>query len=194
MQRRRRYTGAAPALLACRAMLDMLRDLVAHKGWADAAMLRAGRTNEPAAADHEVLALLHHVLLANRFWLLTVAGLPFVLETEARTSSSFDDLVDRYRVSHAQEVSWFAGATVGDVARVLEAPAIPGGRCRVMDAWTQVCLHSQGHRSQCAKLLRRHGGVPPTTDYIVWIGQRAAARWTEGAVRTFTHAVHEGAS
>lgn len=160
-------------------MLDTIRDLVAHKGWADAAMLRAVRSNEPAAADPDVLALLHHVLLANRFWLLTVSGRPFVLDTEARTSDSLDELIERYRANHEQELAWFAVASAADspLERMLENPQIPGGRCTVSDAWAQVCLHSQGHRSQCAKLLRRHGGVPPTTDFILWVTKRPAAAW-----------------
>ena len=50
----------------------MLRDLVAHKGHANAAMLAAIRDSAAAAADQELTRPLHHVLLANRFWLLTV--------------------------------------------------------------------------------------------------------------------------
>ena len=159
-------------------MLDMLRDLVAHKGYADAVMLRAIRSNEAAAADSEVSALLHHVLLANRFWLLAVIGTAFVLDEESRTSSSFDELVQRYRINHEQESAWFSGASATELARVLEAPSIPGGRCGVSQAWMQVCLHSQGHRAQCAKLLRRHGSEPPTTDFILWVEARPAAIWT----------------
>jgi hypothetical protein len=77
-------------------MLDMLRDLIAHKGHADAALLTAIRQHPTAASDPELWELLHHTLLANRFWLLTVLGLPFVHEDEARPSSSFDALIHRY--------------------------------------------------------------------------------------------------
>ena len=82
-------------------MLEMLRDLVAHKGHANAALLTAIQHNAAATSDPELLELLHHILLANRFWLLTVLGLPFVHEDEARRSASFDALVDRYRVASA---------------------------------------------------------------------------------------------
>ena len=53
-------------------------------------------------------------------------------------------------------------------------PLIPGGRCSVMQAWLQVCLHSHGHRAQLAKLLRAHGGEPPVTDFISWLATRPA--------------------
>lgn len=158
-------------------MLDTLRDLVAHKGYANAALLRAIRQNAGAAADPELSELLHHVLLANRFWLLTVCGLPFVLENEARRAGSFDELVQRYAATQDQESAWLAAATEGDLERILEDPQIPGGRCSVAQAFLQVCLHSHGHRSQAAKLLRLHGVVPPTLDFILWLASRPIADW-----------------
>jgi uncharacterized damage-inducible protein DinB len=158
-------------------MLDMLRDLVAHNGHANAAMLGAIRQNDAAVADTELGELLHHVLLANRFWLLTILGLPFVLDEESRPSSSFDGLIQRYARTHEQQSAWLANATDADLARVLERALIPGGQCSVAQAFMQVCMHSHGHRAQCAKLLRRHGGAPPTTDFILWLASRPTAAW-----------------
>ncbi|MFN7914840.1 MAG: DinB family protein [Vicinamibacterales bacterium] len=158
-------------------MLELVRDLVAHKGHATAALLQAIRANDAAASDADVLALLHHILLANRFWLLTILGMPFVQEAEAAPADSFDDLVARYHRTHEQETEWLSAAAEGALARLLIDPRIPGGRCTVAEAFVQVCLHSQGHRSQCATLLRRHGGVPPTTDFIVWVAGRPEAEW-----------------
>ena len=53
-------------------MLEMLRDLVAHKGHANAAVLGAIRQNDTAVSDPELCELVHHILIANRFWLLAV--------------------------------------------------------------------------------------------------------------------------
>ncbi len=153
-------------------MLEMLRDLMAHKGHANAALLTAIRQNPAAASDPELWELLHHILLANRFWLLTVLGEPFIHEDEARPSPSFDDLIDRYGRTQAQELAWLATATEGDLARTLDDARIPSGRCSVVQAFVQVCMHSHGHRAQGAKLLRRHGGVPPMTDFILWLADR----------------------
>lgn len=158
-------------------MLAMLRDLVAHNGHANAALLTAIRQSDAAVADTELGALLHHILLANRFWLLTVLGSPFVVEDESRSASSFDALVQRYRTTHEQQSAWIAAATDADLARVLENALIPGGRCSVAQAFTQMCMHSHGHRAQCAKLLRRQGGEPPMTDFILWLASRPAAEW-----------------
>jgi uncharacterized damage-inducible protein DinB len=158
-------------------MLEMLRDLVAHKGHANAAVLDAIRQNDAAASDPELCELLHHVLIANRFWLLTVLELPFVFEDESRPSSSFGALIQRYCSTQEQESTWLSGATEADLGRVLESPLIPGGKCSVSQALMQVCMHSHGHRAQCAKLFRRHGGVPPMTDFILWLASRPTAEW-----------------
>ncbi len=150
-------------------MLAMLRDLVAHKGHANAALLEAVRGNGAAPADRELWDLLHHVLIADRFWVLAILERPFVHDDEARPSESFDALVDRYAGTQALEEAWLEAATEDDLARVLENALIPGGSCSVAQALVQACLHAHGHRAQCAKLLRRHGGVPPPSDFIAWL-------------------------
>jgi uncharacterized damage-inducible protein DinB len=153
-------------------MLAILRDLVAHKGHANAALLQAVRQNDSAASDPEIRQLFDHMLLANRFWLQTINGLPFAVADEAHRASSFDAMSERYESIRAQEIAWLGVATEEDLTRTLENPMIPGGKCSVAQAFLQVCLHSHGHRAQCAKLLRQHGGVPPPTDFILWLASR----------------------
>ena len=155
-------------------MRDVVADLITHKHDANAALLEAIRPAPAAAADEAVLELLHHVLIANRFWLLTVCGEPFVHEQEARRSPSFEALAARYARLEIEESTWLATAASEDLHQTLESPLIPGGRCSVMQAWLQVCLHSHGHRAQLAKLLRAHGGEPPVTDFISWLATRPA--------------------
>jgi hypothetical protein len=48
-------------------MLEMLRDMMSHKSDANAALLSAIRQHGAAAADAEILSLMQHALLANRF-------------------------------------------------------------------------------------------------------------------------------
>lgn len=158
-------------------VLETLRDLVAHKGHANAAILRAIGENQAAAADDELIGLLHHILLANRFWILVILGLPFAVETESRRSDSFGELVQRFSDTQEQESLWLGRAAESDITRVLRDPQIPGGHCSVAEALLQVCLHSHGHRAQLARGLRRHGAVPPTTDFINWLTTRPAAEF-----------------
>ena len=63
--------------------------------------------------------------------------------------------------------NWLAGWRTAD----------PGGGCSIAHAYVQVCMHSQGHRSQCATRLRSLGGKPPVTDFIVWLKDRPAPNW-----------------
>jgi uncharacterized damage-inducible protein DinB len=85
--------------------------------------------------------------------------------------------VARYRDTHVLEQAWLERIDESGLARTLESPYLPGRRVSVSEALMQVCLHSQGHRSQCAARLRALGGAPPTLDFIVWLKDRPAPVW-----------------
>lgn len=153
-------------------MLQMARDLVAHKGYANTLLMGAIRDQPNAAVDTEILALLHHMLLANRFWFLMINGQAFDLERERAAPASLDALIQRYGSTQREEDAWMARASAADLERTLEHAMIPGGRCTVAQGVMQVCLHSHGHRAQLAKMLRRHGGTPPMTDFILWLSAK----------------------
>lgn len=154
-------------------MLTLLRQLIAHKGFATTALLEAIRQTPSAVDDAGIRRLLEHIRVSNRFWLLTILGTPFDHAVEGLASASFAALTERMGDLQRREEQWLASATEGDLERVLSDPLIPNGRCRVSEALIQVALHSQGHRSQCATLLRRAGGEPPVTDFITWVRPRA---------------------
>ena len=155
-------------------MLQMIRDLVAHKGHANTLILNAIGNHPNAAADPGIVGLLHHILLANRFWFLTIRGERFDLERETAAPAALDELIDLYAATQREEEAWMARATAEDLERLLENQMIPGGRCTVAQGIVQVCMHSQGHRAQLAKMLRRHGGTPPMTDFILWLSLRGS--------------------
>ena len=159
-------------------MLGMLRDLVQHKAWASAALLTAIRDNETAAADENLRALLHHIILANRFWLLSCLGQVFDIDAESRVPESLNAITDQYRATHTRRMANGSGTSSSPISRaVLDDPLIPGGRCSVAQAYMQVCMHSHGHRAQGAKLLRSLGGKPPATDFILWLKDRPSPDW-----------------
>jgi uncharacterized damage-inducible protein DinB len=158
-------------------MLGMLRDLVQHKAWASAALFTAIRKSDTASGDDALRALLHHIILANRFWLFSCLDRPFAVEQESRMPGQLAGIVDLFRETHDLEAEWMSAAGESDLSRRLEGPLIPGGSCSIAQACMQVCLHSQGHRSQCASRLRSLGGQPPVTDFIVWLTDRPQAQW-----------------
>lgn len=158
-------------------MLALVQDLVRHKAFANASLLRAVRQHQAAAHDEELLKLLHHVILANRFWLALILGRPFRHEEESRVPETLEAIAEQYRETHALESEWIASAVEPDLTRVLETSFIPGRSFTVAQALTQVCLHSHGHRAQCSMRLRLLGGTPPAVDYIHWLGERPTADW-----------------
>ena len=160
-------------------MLLMLQDLIRHKGCANASLLGAIRRHEAAAQDVELRKLLHHILVANRYWLAMIADLPFVLEEETQVPESLEILAEQYRITHVREVEWIDQATEADLTVKLESPFIhkSGQSCSVGQALMQVCMHSQGHRSQCSMKLRELGGTPPSMDFILWLNERESPDW-----------------
>lgn len=158
-------------------MLEMLRDLVEHKWHSNAALLKAIQAHEKAAQDEELLKLLHHILLANRFWLTLSMQLPFSVAEESVVPESLALLVANYQKTCVQEREWVRQLHEADLARRLETSFIPGSTFSVAEAMMQICMHSQGHRSQCATMLRRLGGTPPATDFILWLKERPAVDW-----------------
>ena len=69
-------------------MIGMFQDLVRHKAYANASLLSAIRRNGKAADDAALRTLLHHIILANRFWLLSCLGQPFAIDEESRVPGS----------------------------------------------------------------------------------------------------------
>jgi uncharacterized damage-inducible protein DinB len=159
-------------------MLGMLRDLVHHKAWASAVLLAAIRKSDAASDDDALRTLLHHIILANRFWLFSCLDRPFAVDEESRIPGSLAVISDLFRATHAMEAEWVSHVDDSGLARVLEGPLIPGGCCSVAHAYMQVCMHSQGHRSQCATRLRALGGEPPGTDFILWLTDRPSPHWS----------------
>jgi uncharacterized damage-inducible protein DinB len=158
-------------------MRAMLQNLIRHKWYADASLLVAIRQNDRAAQDHDLCRLLHHSILANRFWLMQNLGRSFELKEESRIPESLEAIVTRYRETYIEELQFISHLAEADLDNQLESPFIPGGRCSVAESVVQVCMHSHGHRSQCASRLRLLGGTPPVLDFIVWLKDRPAANW-----------------
>jgi uncharacterized damage-inducible protein DinB len=155
-------------------MLDMLRDLIYHKNYANAALLNAIAENEPASVDTELRHLLHHIILANRFWVALLAGEPFDIDKESGVPESLQAIAALYRETQEREVRWISGLQQPDLDRKVVTPFIPDRSFSLAQAVMQVCLHSHGHRSQCAARLRSLGGNPPPMDFIAWLKDRPA--------------------
>ena len=158
-------------------MLGMFRDLLQHKWYADSRLLSAICSNPAAANDPELCTLLHHTIVANRFWLALSLDRPFDHEREALVPGVLEDVLKSYEETYRQERAWIEVLNDAVLARRLETPFLPGNTFSVAEALMQVCLHSHGHRAQCAKRLRVLGSVPPTLDFILWLTERPSPDW-----------------
>jgi uncharacterized damage-inducible protein DinB len=75
----------------------------------------------------------------------------------------FVKTLDPARAEEFTEVPWFK----------------PPAKITVRQALTQAAMHSHYHRGQNATRLRELGGVPPTTDFILWLHKgQPDAIWT----------------
>ncbi len=158
-------------------MLETLRDMIRHKNYANAALLNAIAQFEPAAKDPGFPRLLHHIILANRFWLSLFMGERFDLAGESKAPESLGEIAAMYRQTEEQETAWAGSLRETDLERVVATPFLPEQQFSVMEGVLQVCLHSHGHRAQCAARLRDMGGSPPAMDFVFWLKQRPMARW-----------------
>jgi uncharacterized damage-inducible protein DinB len=113
--------------------------------------------------------LLHHILVANRYWLLLTLGQPFIDEQEERVPESHAGLANQFRQTEQLELDWLPRATSSELDRQIQPRALPGTTVSVAEAMTQVALHSHGHRSQCATRLRALGGTPAPMDFVLWV-------------------------
>jgi uncharacterized damage-inducible protein DinB len=160
-------------------MLPAIQDLVQHKNYANAVLLSAIRGYEKAAGDNELRVLLHHILLANRFWLFLFLDRPFDVSSESRVPETLELLERLYRDTHAQEIEWIFGIREADLDRMVRTSFLPDRSFSIAQGLMQVCMHSHGHRAQCATRLRILGGQPPQMDFILWLKDRLVAEWPQ---------------
>ena len=150
-------------------MLALIDQLIRHKWWANHNLLRSVEQCAAAADDPELRKLLHHILVANRYWLLLTLGQPFFDENEKRIPESHAALTAQFAETERPELDWLSRSTPEELDRQIQPRALPGTTVSVAEAMIQVALHSHGHRSQCATQLRTLGGTPAPMDFVLWV-------------------------
>ena len=158
-------------------MIALFRDLFHHQAYADALLLTAIRRHEVAAKDQELRTLLHHILIAHRFWLHLCQRKPFSVEAENVVPATLDEIITGYKETQELENVWLKELEESDLIRTVESPFLANRKVAVSEGLMQVCLHSQWHRAQCAMRFRMLGGEPPSLDYILWVKERRDPVW-----------------
>jgi uncharacterized damage-inducible protein DinB len=168
------YCGAPQSYHHC----VNFRDVFAHQAWADASLLTAVQAHVPSQEDEWLQSTLHHIVSVQRYFLSRFLDREFDRETERRPPGSFGDLVRLFRATHEEELALVGRLSEADLERRFELPFLRT-EFTMADGLTQVVMHSQNHRGQCLRYLRKHGAEPPTLDYILWARDRAAPAWPQ---------------
>ncbi len=152
-------------------MHDYFRHLFAHAAWADRRVRDALRaTPEPA----EALRLFAHVLGAEHVWLSRLHGTPAAHPVWPNlTLDQCAALADENAAGYA---AFLAALGPDGFARVVQYRTSAGVAYAntVADILTQVATHGSYHRGQIAREVRRGGGTPADTDFILFVREQSA--------------------
>jgi uncharacterized damage-inducible protein DinB len=155
-----------------------LQSLFAHQAWADASLLSAVHAHPPLLEDEWLQKTLLHMVGVQRYFMSLFLGRPFDREKESQAPASFGELVERFRAANDEELAFVGGLSSAGLERRFELPFLKT-EFAVVDGLTQVVMHSQNHRGQCLRYIRKHGAETPTLDYILWAKDRPAPAWPQ---------------
>jgi uncharacterized damage-inducible protein DinB len=158
-----------------------LSELYAHQEWADAEHWRALEAHPAALQDKAIRERLMHIHLVQHgfLWVTALEKSEFAFK-KLEDFASMADLKTYAREGLTALREALKGTDEGRMDEIIEVPWFkPALRISVRHALTQAAMHSHYHRGQNATRLRELGGVPPGTDFIVWLRDRQpAARWS----------------
>jgi uncharacterized damage-inducible protein DinB len=158
-----------------------IEELYAHQEWADAEHWRAFEANPAALADKAICERLVHIHQVQ-YAFLWMAG-PRTSGFEFKKLEDFSGMADLKSYAHKYH------SAVRELLRQLDQTALeeildapwfnPPVKLSRRQALMQAAMHSHYHRGQNATRLRELGGVPPMTDFIIWLRKgQPAAQWS----------------
>ncbi len=161
-------------------MISYLDELYAHQEWADAEHWRAFEAHPAALADKAIRERLLHIHLVQHGFLWITS--PQRSEFAFKKLEDFPTMADlkNYGRQGLEEMASLLKKTDADrMEQLIEVPWFkPALKINVHQALTQAAMHSHYHRGQNATRLRELNGVPPMTDFIVWLRDgQPAAKW-----------------
>ena len=152
-------------------MPSYLDELYAHQEWADAEHWRAFEAHPTALKDKSLYERLHHIH-AVQHGFLWITG-PRTSAFEYKKAEEYPDpaALKKYAQQGLTGLrERLRTATPEALEEVIEVPWFqPTLKISRRQALMQATMHSHYHRGQNAMRLRELGGVPPTTDFILWL-------------------------
>ena len=174
----RRTTGVHSGFLPEVLVSTYLEELYAHQEWADAEHWRAFQTFPQALEDKTIRERLLHIHVVQHAFLWLTGP-----RTEPFSVKRFEIIVGMAELKECGQqglarLKEFV-KSVGPAEEIIEVPWFqPPAKISIRHALMQAAMHSHYHRGQNATRLRELGGVPPTTDFIVWLHKgQPSATW-----------------
>jgi uncharacterized damage-inducible protein DinB len=158
-----------------------LNELCAHQAWADVEHWQALDAHPAAIADRAIRERLLHIHLVQHgfLWVLGPRTSPFAFKKleDFASTGEFKACARHYHAEMDQLLHSILAARLNEM---IEVPWFqPPLKISVRHALTQAAMHTHYHRGQNATRLRDLGGVPPGTDFIVWLRDgKPAAKWS----------------
>lgn len=147
-------------------MIAQLEHFLKYNAWANARAIASIRTvpdENPKALDP-----LSHLLIAERFWLHRIQGLP---NPEGAWATMPLDECEAYAIeTHSRFEAFLDGVTEGHLAGTIHYRNLKGDPfdTPLRDILTHLYTHGVHHRGQVLSAVRAEGGEPLTLDYIAF--------------------------
>lgn len=161
-------------------MSSYIEELLAHQEWADAEHWRAFEAHGGALNDKAIRERTFHIHLVQHafLWMTGPQTTPFALK-KIEDFPVMSELKEYGREGNAELLGNLKSFSLERLEATITIPWFqPPLTISRRHALMQAAMHSHYHRGQNATRLRELGGVPPMTDFIVWLRDgRPAARW-----------------
>jgi len=159
-------------------LFEHLRDMLSHMAWADAVWFNT-LAHSGFQDDPDLLQRMQHTADVQGAFLMVLRG-EAVLFPEQQPIPEFNQLRDLTRNNHQAFKALFSIMDPEGLSRTVLVPWFPGPPCHVtvVEALTQVAMHTQHHRGQFMTRLKHLGGKPQNVDFIIWAWKnRPEGRW-----------------
>lgn len=162
-------------------MCSYLDELYAHQEWADAEHWRALEAYPAALDDKAIRERLFHIHLVQHgfLWVTSPQRGDFAFK-KLEDFPAMSDLKEYAQHGLEEMRALLQNSDQARLEEVIEVPWFkPPVKISVRQALTQAAMHSHYHRGQNATRLRELGGVPPHTDFIIWLRNgQPLAQWS----------------
>lgn len=149
------------------ATTEYYKRMISYDAWATKETLRS--LQQAPEQDNKATALLAHVVAAHYVWYCRVTGRD-TSSIAVWPDSPLETLAQAVEERYRDWIELLHTAPEESLQRVVEYTNTKGVAYTntVADILSHVLLHGMYHRAQIASLVKASGGIPASTDFIVY--------------------------